>query len=250
MVEPVKWIPANAWCSQQRAAHLDRVARQEVDHARRQARLLQQLVEVPVAERGGVRRLPHHRVAHERGRGRQVAADRREVERRDGVDEALERPVVHPVPHARRGVGLLPVDPLGVVDVEAEEVDQLAGAVDLGLVGGLALAQHGGRVEPLAVGRGQQVGRLEEDRRAILEAPVGPVALRLDGRGHGGVDRRAVGLVQPGQHPLVAVRARRRPGWPRSGSRARPPPPGMSGCSPPTAVSALLSAARSAVPGA
>jgi hypothetical protein len=36
--------------------------------------------------------------------------------------------VVHPVPHAGRRVRLLPVDLLGVVHVEAEEVDQLAGA--------------------------------------------------------------------------------------------------------------------------
>jgi hypothetical protein len=41
-----------------------------------------------------IARLPDHGVAHQRRGGRQVAGDRGEVERRDGVDEALERPVV------------------------------------------------------------------------------------------------------------------------------------------------------------
>ena len=135
----------------------------------------------------------------------QVAADGREVERRDGVDEPLERPVIHPVPRARRRVGLLAVDPLGVVHVEPEEVDQLAGAVDLRLERGLALAQHGGGVEPLPGRRGQQVRGLEEDRGAVLEPPVAPVALGLHRRPHRRVDGRAVGLVQGGQHPRMAV---------------------------------------------
>ena len=42
-----------------------------------------------------------HHVAHQRRRGRQVAGDGGEVERRDRVDEALERPVVGAVPDAR-----------------------------------------------------------------------------------------------------------------------------------------------------
>jgi hypothetical protein len=46
-----------------------------------------------------------HHVAHQRRRGRQVARDRGEVERRDRVDEALERPVVAAVPHPARSIG-------------------------------------------------------------------------------------------------------------------------------------------------
>ena len=89
--------------------------------------------------------------------------------------------------------------------VEPEEVDQLARTVDLRLKGGLALAKHGGGVEPLPGGRGQQVRSLEENRGAVFEPPVSPFALSLHRRPHRGVDGRAVGLVQVGQHPRVAV---------------------------------------------
>ncbi len=114
--------------------------------------------------------------------------------------------MVQPVPYAGRGVGLLPVDSLGEMHVEPEEVDQLAGAVDLRLEGGLALAEHGGGVEPLAVGGGQQLGGLQEHRCPILEPPVRPLALGLDGRADRGVDRGVVGPVQRGEHPRVTVR--------------------------------------------
>ena len=95
-------------------------------------------------ERRGGRRLPHHRIAHERRRGGEIGADRGEVERRDRVDESLERPVLHPVPHPRRGDRLLGVDPLGEMGVEPEEVDHLAGGVDVRLEDRLALAEHRG----------------------------------------------------------------------------------------------------------
>ncbi len=160
---------------------------------------------MPVAQRRRVGRLPYHRVAHQGRRGRQVAADGGEVERRDGVDEPLQGAVVQPVPGPRRGVGLLRVDPLGVGHVEPQEVDQLAGAVDLRLVRRFALPEHGGRVEPLPPLSGQHVGRLEEHRRSVLEPPMAPLALRLDRGGHGGVDCRRIGLVQPGQHARMAV---------------------------------------------
>ena len=191
---------------EQRTAHRDRVTRQEVDDAGRQSGLLQDAIEKPVAQGGRGRRLPDHRVPHQRRRGRQVAADRREVERRDGVDEPFERPVIHPVPHAGGRLGLLPVDLVREMHVVAEEVDQLAGAVDLGLECRLALAQHGGGVDDLTVRGGEQVGGLEEDGGAILEAPVRPVPLGLD-RGLGGrCDRRRVGLMHLGEHAAMAVR--------------------------------------------
>jgi len=49
------------------------------------------------------------------------------------------------------------------VNVEAEEVDELAGRVDLGLVDAFSLPQHGRRVEGVPVGTRNQVGGAEED---------------------------------------------------------------------------------------
>src|SRR5262245_56084891 len=76
------------------------------------------LQDVPGAGDGARSGLPHHRVAHERGRRGQVAADGREVEGRDRVHEALEGPVLELVPHAPRGDRLLGVELLRVVGVE------------------------------------------------------------------------------------------------------------------------------------
>ena len=152
----------------------------------RQPGLLQQPHREVRGELLGRRRLPHHGVAHQRRRGRQVAGDRGEVERGDRVDEALQRPVVEPVPDAG-GVGdrLLGQDLPGEVHVEAPEVDQLAGGVDLGLDGGLALAEHGRGVERVAPRPGEQVGGLEQDRGPVVEAQRPP--------GGGGVPRRRDG---------------------------------------------------------
>ena len=57
------------------------------------------LYEVITDRRGG--RLPDRDVAHEGGRRREVAADRGEVERGDGVDEPFQWPVIHAVPLPR-----------------------------------------------------------------------------------------------------------------------------------------------------
>ena len=84
-----------------------------VDHARRQSARLQQSHRVVRRQLLGRRRLPDHRVAHQRGRGGQVAGDRGEVERGDGQHEALQRAVVQPVPHARPADRLLLQDLLG-----------------------------------------------------------------------------------------------------------------------------------------
>ncbi len=78
------------------------VARHEVDEAVRESRLLEDLVDGVVGQDGGVARLPHHAVAHDGGRVRQVAGDGREVEGRDGGDEALQRAVAHQVQRRRR----------------------------------------------------------------------------------------------------------------------------------------------------
>ena len=68
-----------------------------------------------------------------------------------------------------------------VLHVEAPEVDQLARGVDLGLPRGLRLAQHRGRVEPRAPRTGEQVGRLEDDRGAVVEGEGAPPGCRLGG---------------------------------------------------------------------
>ena len=69
----------------------------------------QQPHDVVGAQHRARRRLPDDGVAHQRRRGRQVAGNRREVERRDRVDEALERPVLELVPHRVRADRLLRV---------------------------------------------------------------------------------------------------------------------------------------------
>ena len=97
-------------------------------------------------------------------------------------------------------------DLAGEVHVEAPEVDQLAGRVDLGLVGRLALAQHRRGVDPGAPRPGEQVGGLEQDGGAVVEGQVAPGR----GGGDGGVDggsgirlRRAAGDAE---HLAVGVR--------------------------------------------
>ncbi len=185
---------------------VDAVAGEHVDHARRQAGLLEQLHGQVRGELLGRRRLPQHGVAHERRRGRQVAGDRGEVERRDRVDEALERPVVGAVPHAPRVRDrLLGGDLLGVVDVEPPEVDQLAGRVDLGLERGLGLAEHGRGVETLAPRAGEQLGGLEQDGGALVERQGAPARRRLLGRGDRVTRVGLGGTLQHAEHVLVVV---------------------------------------------
>ena len=185
------------------------VAGDEVDDPRGQAGRLEQPQDAEGARdrRGG--RLPHDRVAHEGGGGGEVAGDRREVEGRHRVDEALERPVVELVPHRAAGERLLGVQLLRVVRVEAPEVDELRRRVDLGLEGRLRLAEHGRRVERGAPRGGQELRGLEEDGGAVLPGPARPLA---PGRGRG-LDRlRDVllrGLVPVGEDVAVVVRHHR-----------------------------------------
>ena len=91
-------------------------------------------------------------------------------------------------------------------DVEAQEVDELAGAVDLGLERRLALAEHRRGVERVAPRPGEQVGRAQQHRRPVVERRVAP------GRGGGqrGVDGRLhvgrAGVAGRAEHGRVAVR--------------------------------------------
>ena len=173
----------------------------------------------------------------------QVAGDRGEVERRDRVDEPLERAVVGAVPDALAvGDRLLGEDLPRVVHVEAPEVDQLARRVDLGLPDRLRLAEHRRRVEPGTPGTGQQVGGLEDDAGAVVEGhrpPAGSGVARGADRGlrvapassssarRGRWRARAAGR-RGSRHHRPSPSARRswrsgRAGPPRGG-RARPRP--------------------------
>ena len=192
---------------QHHVGDLEPVAGEHVDHARRHPGLLEQLHREVRGELLGRRRLPDHRVAHQRRSRGQVAGDRGEVERRDRVDEALERPVVGAVPDARAvGDRLLGHDLPGVVHVEAPEVDQLAGRVDLGLPHRLGLAEHGGRVQPGAPRAGEQVGCLEDDRGAVVERHRAPGRGRVGRGADGGLGVALRGVLEYAEHRGVVVR--------------------------------------------
>ena len=106
----------------------------------------------------------------------------------------------------RRADRLLGEDLAGERDVEPPEVDELAGRVDLGLVGGLGLAEHGGGGELLAPRSGQQVGGAQEHRGALVERGGRPAGLGghrgLDGGGGVGVP----GVGEGAEHARVPVR--------------------------------------------
>ena len=179
--------------------------RDEVDDAVRQASLPEELHEVVVGQHRSGGRLPHHRVAHDRGGRGQVGADGREVEGRHREDKALQGPVVHPVPHMGIRDGLVPVDVFHELGVVAEEIRRLTGGIDLRLVGRLGLAQHGGGVEDVAVLGGDQAGHLVEDGGAVLPGRGLPGLLGGHGCRDGLADLGFAGLVEGGQHMPVVV---------------------------------------------
>ena len=103
-------------------------------------------------------------------------------------------------------IGCSRQDLAGEADVEPPEVDQLAGRVDLGLVGRLRLAEHGCRAELLPPRSGQQVGGAQEHRGALVERGGRPGVLGghrgVDGGGRVGV----LGVGEGAQSGGVAVR--------------------------------------------
>ena len=164
------------------------------------------LVRVVRAEHRARGRLPDDGVAHQRGRGRQVAADGREVERRDGIDEPFERPVLHRVPHARAADGLFLVELLREGRVEAPEIDHLARRVDLRLVHRLRLSQHRRGVNRRAPRGGEQLGGAQDDGGAILPRPRRPFASCGCGRRNRLLDVFGSRNVVLGEHVTVIVR--------------------------------------------
>ena len=192
-----------------RVGDLRGVPGHHVDDARRKSGRLEQLHDVVGGEHRGGRRLPDDRVPHERGRRGEVSADRREIEGGHRVDESLERAIVELVPHPVTRDRLFGVELLRVRRVEAPEIRQLARRVDLGLKHGLRLAEHRRRVQRGAPGGREELGRLQEDRGAILPRPVGPFlpggVRRLDRLR----DMLGGRLVPVAQHMLVIVRHHR-----------------------------------------
>jgi hypothetical protein len=186
-------------------AHLGAVAEDEVDHARRQACLLEHLQDRPGAQLGLLGRLPEHDVPHHGRRVGQVG-EAQEVERGDREHEPLERPVLHPVPRARQRLRLHLVHLAHVADVELEVVRGLAGRVDLGLAHRLRQVQHGDGVQPGPPGAAGELGRTQEDRRPVFPRHPRPVLPRL-GRGDDGrLDLAGPGPVGLRQRALVVVR--------------------------------------------
>ena len=183
-----------------------RVAREEVDDAGRQARGFEHLQRVVAAQHRRRCRLPDHGVPHQRRRGGQVAADGGEVERSDRVDEALERAILHRVPHAGAADRLLAVELLREVGVEAPEVDHLRRGVNLRLKRRLRLPEHGRRVDRRPPGRGEELRGAQHDRRAIFPGPRGPLATCLGGGRNRLLHVLGACFVILGQHVLMVVR--------------------------------------------
>ena len=190
---------------ERRVADLGARARHHIDDAGRQARGLEDLHDAVGGVERGRRRLPHDRVAQDRGRRRQIAADRREVERRDREHEPLERPVLEPVPGAGRGQRLLAIDLLGEGDVEPPEVDQLARRVDLGLMRRLRLAEHRGGVQGHPIRPGQEIGGPQKDGRALVPGQPRPVVRRGGRRVDGALHLGGAGLVPRREDVAVVV---------------------------------------------
>ncbi len=185
---------------------LDRVPRQEVDDARRQASGFEHLERVVAAQHRGGSRLPNDRVAHEGRRGRQVPANRREVEWRDGVHETFEVAILHLVPHTRAADRLLAVELLGEPGVEAPEIDHLGCCVDFRLERRLRLAEHCRRGDSGAPGGRQELGGAQNDGGAILPRPARPLAAPRGRCGNRLLHVLGAGNVVLGQHVLVVVR--------------------------------------------
>ena len=182
-------------------------SRHHVDDAVGQTRLPQHFHQ-EVADQQRLRgRLPDHHVAHECRRGRQVARNRGEVEGRHGEHEPLQGAVLQSVPG--RGVTdrLLRQQLVAKMHVEAPEVDQLAGRVNFGLLHRFALAQHGGGVDGVAPGAGQQRGGSQEDRGALTIGSGCPRGSRAKRGGDCRVDFRGAAAGVLSQHQLVVVRS-------------------------------------------
>ncbi|GBF30959.1 hypothetical protein MnTg04_00910 [bacterium MnTg04] len=198
--------PGKIGACQDRPADRSPFARQETDHACRQARLAQNLHDDPGAVGLGRRWFPQYRVAHNRGRGRQVSGDRCEIERRHRENKAFQRPVVHGVPHAIGGFRLHRVKLFHEMHVETPEIHQLAGGVYFRLENRFALAEHGRRIDLVAIRPGKQVGRLQKNCRAVFPVHRSPMTLHTGRCRDGERNFFFPGFVVSAQQMTVIVR--------------------------------------------
>jgi len=117
-----------------------------------------------------VGRLPDHHVAEQSRWTNKGSSQRRKVERCNGVDEALQRSILHLVPlPGEMDLGLLREQRPRLLDVVSEEVHGLCRGINLRLPDVFALAQHRGGIEILPVLSGNELRRAEEDGRAVFE---------------------------------------------------------------------------------
>ena len=151
-------------------------------------------------------RLPQYGVTHQRRRSRQVACNRRKIERRNRKHKTFQRPVIDIIPHARLGAWLFTVNLLQVMRVVSEKIDQLAGGVNLRLEDSFALPQHCGAVECITVGSRQKVGCLEKNRRPRLPGHTAPVCMSVAGGFDGLANLFGTGLMVVTQQMTVVVR--------------------------------------------
>lgn len=179
----------------------------ELDDAGGKTGFLEDLVDEVVGVGGGGRGLPDDDVTHEGGGGSEVTADGGEVEGGDGVNEALEGTEFGAVPDAI-GVleGLDLVDVLGVIAVEAEEISEFSGGVNLGLPGVLALTKHGGGHELVPVLGGDEVSGLEEDGGTVVEGHGLPCVTGGEGALDGLLGEGGIGGLVLAEELLVLAR--------------------------------------------
>ncbi len=177
----------------------------EVDDPVGEPRLAEQVEDLVRRPESVRRRFPDDRVPEERRCRRQVRRDRREIERRDRRDETFERARFERVPHARRGDRLLE-ETMREVDVEAQEVDELARRIDLGLDARLALTEHRRGVEAGSPAPGREFGRPKEDRASCRLRRARPSLPRRERGFDGSADVRLVAFVRAGEEEAVVVR--------------------------------------------
>src|ERR1700683_118393 len=142
----------------------------QVDHAIRQPGFFQDAHKELGREYLRIGRLPDDGIAAKRRRGRQVAADGGEIEGCDGQDKTFQWPPFGTVMNTRAADGLDLVDLAQEMNVPPEEVDELAGAVDLCLEGILALPEHRRAVDIRPVFGREEVGGLQKDTGPVLPA--------------------------------------------------------------------------------
>ena len=114
----------------------------EIDHTIGQTGLLEDFHKEVVAMKSCSGRLPDSSIPHHGRCQIQVGSNTGEIERSNGQNETFERTVLHPIENAFLTNGLIGIDLARIVGSETQEIDQLAGSIDLCLHRILALSEH------------------------------------------------------------------------------------------------------------